>query len=200
MTKNSSSMVARWYIALQEFDYTLHFVKGSQNTIADAMSRLCPNLTELALPSPEPAAPTSGHPLAALRTVPLASDDQLEALEMCHNALVGHGGADRTVAKLISLDHNWQYMSRRSSVTAHVARRWTAFAYPSTSTITSPRRTHLSKSLTSTTLVPFRTQRTSLSLSAFLLDGWNSIGAKTQPPFGRVIASYSILGVSAPQA
>ena len=110
MTKNSSSMVARWYIALQEFDYTLHFVKGSQNTIADAMSRLCPNLTELALPSPEPAAPASGHPLAALRTVPLASDDQLEALEMCHNALVGHGGADRTVAKLISLDHNWQYM------------------------------------------------------------------------------------------
>jgi hypothetical protein len=50
MTKNSSSMVTRWYVALQEFDYTLHFVKGSQNTIADAMSRLCPNLTELALP------------------------------------------------------------------------------------------------------------------------------------------------------
>jgi hypothetical protein len=83
-------MVARWYIALQEFDYTLHFVKGSQNTIADAMSRLCPNLTELAIPSPEPAAPASGHPLAALRTVPLASDDQLEPLDMCHNALVGH--------------------------------------------------------------------------------------------------------------
>jgi hypothetical protein len=90
--------------------------------------------------------------------------------------------------------------SRRSSVTAHVARRWTAFAYPSMSTITSPRRTHLSKSLTSTTLVPFRTRRMSLSSSVFLLDGWNSIGAKTQPPFGRVIASYSILGVSAPQA
>ena len=74
------------------------------------MSRLCPNLTELAIPSLKPAALASGHPLAALRTVPLASDDQLEALYMCHNALVGHGGADRTVAKLISLDHNWQYM------------------------------------------------------------------------------------------
>jgi hypothetical protein len=33
-------------MALQDFDYTLHFVKGSQNTIADAMSRLCPNLTD----------------------------------------------------------------------------------------------------------------------------------------------------------
>jgi RNase H-like domain found in reverse transcriptase len=30
MTKNSSSMVTRWYVALQEFDYTLHFVKGSR--------------------------------------------------------------------------------------------------------------------------------------------------------------------------
>jgi hypothetical protein len=44
MTGNSSSMVARWYIALQEFDYTIHFEEGSQNTIADALSRLCPNL------------------------------------------------------------------------------------------------------------------------------------------------------------
>jgi RNase H-like domain found in reverse transcriptase len=35
MTKNSNSMVTRWYVALQDFDYTLHFVKGSQNTIAD---------------------------------------------------------------------------------------------------------------------------------------------------------------------
>ena len=110
MTSNSSSMVARWYIALQEFDYTLHFVKGSQNTIADAMSRLCPNLAELALPLPASAPPESGLTLAALREVPPPSDEQLEALDMCHNSIVGHGGAERTVTKLISLDHNWPYM------------------------------------------------------------------------------------------
>jgi hypothetical protein len=110
MTKNSSSMVTRWYVALQEFDYTLHFVKGSQNTIADAMSLLCPNLTELALPLPIPTVPEDGMSLAALRAVPSPSDDQLEALQMCHNAIIGHGGVDRTITKLISLSHNWPYM------------------------------------------------------------------------------------------
>jgi Integrase zinc binding domain len=29
---------------------------------------------------------------------------------MCHNAIIGHGGADRTITKLISLAHNWPYM------------------------------------------------------------------------------------------
>jgi Integrase zinc binding domain len=29
---------------------------------------------------------------------------------MCHNSVVGHGGSERTVAKLISLDHNWPNM------------------------------------------------------------------------------------------
>jgi hypothetical protein len=110
MTKNSSLMVTRWYVALQEFDYTLHFVKGSQNTIADALSRLCPNLTELALPLPVPTVPEDGMSLAALRAAPSPSDDQLEALQMCHNAIIGHGGVDRTITKLFSLAHNWPYM------------------------------------------------------------------------------------------
>ena len=43
-------MVARWIIAMQELDFTVHFVKGSDNELADALSRLCPNLTEIALP------------------------------------------------------------------------------------------------------------------------------------------------------
>ena len=110
MTKNSSSMVSRWYIALQELDFTIEFVKGSQNTIADAFSRLCPNLTEIALPVPNPEIPGDGAVVAALRAVPAANDEQLEALEMCHNSMVGHGGTDRTMAKLHSLDYGWLYM------------------------------------------------------------------------------------------
>jgi RNase H-like domain found in reverse transcriptase len=92
MTVNSSSMVGRWYIAIQEFHYTIHFVKGSQNTIADALSQLCPNLAELALPLQEPATPEPGQLLLALHVVPTPDDDQLEALQMCHNSVVGHGG------------------------------------------------------------------------------------------------------------
>ena len=40
---DSNAMVIRWNIALQEFSYTLEYVPGTQNTIADSMSRLCVN-------------------------------------------------------------------------------------------------------------------------------------------------------------
>ena len=43
--QNPTLMVARWFIAMQELDFTVHFVKGSENELADALSRLCPNLT-----------------------------------------------------------------------------------------------------------------------------------------------------------
>jgi hypothetical protein len=38
-------MVVRWHLALQELDFTLEYVKGVENTIANAMSRLCMNNT-----------------------------------------------------------------------------------------------------------------------------------------------------------
>ena len=34
-------MIVRWYMALSEFSYTLEFIPGVDNNIADAMSRLC---------------------------------------------------------------------------------------------------------------------------------------------------------------
>jgi hypothetical protein len=43
MSLDSNAMVIRWNIALQEFNYTLEYVPGHQNTIADTLSRLCVN-------------------------------------------------------------------------------------------------------------------------------------------------------------
>ena len=39
----SNSMIVRWYMALSEFSFTLEFIPGVDNNIADAMSRLCRN-------------------------------------------------------------------------------------------------------------------------------------------------------------
>ena len=50
MKQNPTSKVAQWFIAMQELDFTAHSVKGSDNELADALSRLCPTLTEIALP------------------------------------------------------------------------------------------------------------------------------------------------------
>ena len=89
MQKNTNSMVIRWDIAIQELDFTLRFIKGKDNEIADPMSRLCTNLikdVELM------------H--AAIHILSDVTGDQLEGLQMCHNSKVGHGGVDRTIGYL----------------------------------------------------------------------------------------------------
>ena len=101
MQKNTNSMVIRWSIALQELDYEVHFIKGTENELADAMSRLCVNHIE------EPV-----HMLAAIDVLSTVSGDQLEALNMCHNSTVGHGGVDRTIHYLQRLGHTWTSMRR----------------------------------------------------------------------------------------
>jgi hypothetical protein len=44
ITESSNPMIYRWWMAIQEFNYTREFTLGINNPIADTMSRLCPNL------------------------------------------------------------------------------------------------------------------------------------------------------------
>ena len=57
MKSAPSSMVGRWFMALQEFDFEIRYVKGKDKIVADAMSRLCPNLQELVI---KPASEMNG--------------------------------------------------------------------------------------------------------------------------------------------
>ena len=100
LRKNTNSMVIRWDIALQELDYTVDFLSGSKNVIADTMSRLCLNLISL----PDSAT------IAALENFKEIAEDKIEPLTQCHNSIIGHGGTDRTLSNLQQLGHNWPYM------------------------------------------------------------------------------------------
>ena len=100
LRKNTNSMVIRWDIALQELDYTVDFLSGSKNVIADTMSRSCLNLIEL------PDIDT----IAALENFKEIAEDKIEPLTQCHNSIIGHGGTDRTLSNLQQLGHNWPYM------------------------------------------------------------------------------------------
>ncbi len=103
-------MVSRWSMALQELAYTVEYVSGSKNYLADAMSRLCPNLTPVpvVLQDTTPANPDSI--ISALHEITPVTDQQLETIEMCHNTMVGHGGLDRTMTKLKKLEVDWPVM------------------------------------------------------------------------------------------
>ena len=117
MKQNPTSMVARWFIAMQEIYFTVVFVPGTSNVLADALSRLCPNLTENALPLQTEELellPTSSSSftVSALTVIEPATDDQLEYIQMCHNAIVGHNGVDRTLTRLFSLQQVWKNMKQ----------------------------------------------------------------------------------------
>ncbi|GFX13549.1 retrovirus-related Pol polyprotein from transposon 412 [Trichonephila clavipes] len=47
--KNPSSKILRWKLALEEFDYDIHYIRGSLNSVADHLSRCINNIT-IALP------------------------------------------------------------------------------------------------------------------------------------------------------
>ena len=117
MKQNPTLMVARWFIAMQELHFTVVFVPGTSNVLADALSRLCPNLTESALPlrtEELELLPTSScsFTVSALTVIEPATDDQLEYIQMCHNAIVGHNGVDRTLTRLFSLQQVWKHMKQ----------------------------------------------------------------------------------------
>ena len=105
MKMSASSIITRWFIALQELDFKVVFVPGKDNGMADALSRLCPNLKELALDFTPPLYMGPNLLLAALERVHPPSEDQLECIEQCHNTMIGHGGCERTLDKLLALGH-----------------------------------------------------------------------------------------------
>ena len=115
MKQNPTSMVT---IAMQELDFTVHFVKGSDNELADALSRLCPNLTQVALPltiatnHDTSSSSAMSSTMSALMVIEPLTDEQHVYIQMCHNAIVGHNGVDRTLTRLFSLNQAWKNMKQ----------------------------------------------------------------------------------------
>ena len=79
-------MVTCWSMAMQELDFKIHFVPGFQNKWADTLSRLCPNLMELAMDYTPRVMDAPGFIVAALTTCPLASEEESEWMEQAHNS------------------------------------------------------------------------------------------------------------------
>ena len=97
---DSNPMVVRWWMALQELDFDIRYIKGEENDIADALSRLCINKKDNA----------PRGTVGALLSIKPLTQEHYAAIAACHNTMVGHGGVERTIKKLKSLDLHWPYM------------------------------------------------------------------------------------------
>ena len=96
---DSNPMVVRWWMALQELDFSITYIKGDTNIVADALSRLCPNRKE-----------ECKYVLAAIYENRTISPEHYKYISACHNSMVGHGGLERTMRKLKQLKLHWEAM------------------------------------------------------------------------------------------
>ena len=121
LKESKNARVNRWKLALQEYKYTIEFIKGSDNVIADSLSRLCV-LHETTPPL------TEGQILHAFDEEDI---DQLnvltskstfypleykEIMSHFHNSQVGHHGVEKTINLLLQNGHRWQFMRKHVRV------------------------------------------------------------------------------------
>ena len=90
---------------MSEFSFSLEFIPGVDNDIADSLSRLCRNNI---IDSPKEYSPE--YILSALHIESYKpSPSQYSKIGMLHNTAVGHYGLERTLKRFKDLKDTWEY-------------------------------------------------------------------------------------------
>jgi transposase InsO family protein len=112
ITESSNPMIYRWWMAIQEMDFTKEFTLGINNPIADSMSRLCPNLM-----LDEPNLYDDMDILCAITEKVILNHSDYQIISSVHNSLVGHSGLERTVKrltlKLNQMGTSWKFLRQK---------------------------------------------------------------------------------------
>ena len=89
---------------MSEFSFTLEFIPGVDNNIADAMSRLCRNNMV-----DEPKEYTKEHILSAISASTKPNKIQYSKISKLQNSKVGHFGLERTLRRFKELKKVWRF-------------------------------------------------------------------------------------------
>jgi hypothetical protein len=89
----NNNKVQKWLLCFQAYDYNILHIRGLDNIVADSFSRLC-SLNESA---------TEGPDRICALTPFNVPDKYWHKIGAVHNSISGHGGVERTLAKLLIL-------------------------------------------------------------------------------------------------
>ncbi len=106
IAEDSNPMIIRWYMAMQELDFTIEHIAGIKNLVADWLSRLCINRMQ---EFPKEYQPEEVFLSAILRDYQIPTDKRI-LISQVHNTLSGHHGVQRTMKKLAKSFPTWPYM------------------------------------------------------------------------------------------
>jgi hypothetical protein len=91
MRTDANSMVYRWLVDIQEYEFTLEHILGKNNPVADGFSRLVAN--------------NMPNDIIAMLAPPKKIQEQLQVLiGKVHNSVSGHHGLERTLRTPSSAD------------------------------------------------------------------------------------------------
>ncbi len=103
INEEGSSKVRRWKLAIQEYNFDIEHIKGEDNVVADAFSRLCAHTYE------------TEDVFCALNNPTIIPKTQYKLIGKVHNSTVGHHGVDRTMSKLEAIQAEpWMALHARA--------------------------------------------------------------------------------------
>ena len=115
LNTSGSSRVLRWKLSIQEFDFTVQYIQGERNLVADSFSRELPGHT-LTAAERRDLILSEEHDLKKVETLnnlfeehPVPTD-KWNIIAQYHNSTMGHAGQERTVQRLAKHNHHWQYL------------------------------------------------------------------------------------------
>ena len=88
---DSNPMVVRWYLAMQELEYTLEHIPGVDNDVSDAFSRLCEDIRTI---------PQQNATLSLIMPPPDIPPKVRYAISKVHSTTSGHHGVERSLKYL----------------------------------------------------------------------------------------------------
>jgi hypothetical protein len=115
-----SDKVIRWKLAIQEFDFVVEHIQGTHNVVADDLSRLVvpqevwdrEHIPSDSEDEDQPnASQVDKHPLLLIRRRTVTIPEYIyKAISAVHNSTIGHHGVERTIAKLVKKNIQFEFM------------------------------------------------------------------------------------------
>ena len=116
LDESANARVNRWKLALQEYRFTIEYIKGVDNIVADSFSRLClltegTGLSEEQILSAFDEVEIDEEESNILSTSRISyPQEYADILGQFHNSEVGHFGVEKTVNLLVTKGFRWDYM------------------------------------------------------------------------------------------